>query len=154
MLQIRKPTQEDFGSLYHMARCFYMEGAYRDFTFDRDRCIETVRALCDGTLEAAMAEWEGIPIGFAAWSYERHCTVEPIGMAFLFYVTNAARGTPAARMLRDHMDKRAGEAGCAAFYIASTAGFNDNGANQKLFTNLFKKNGFEVVGTFMRKVYT
>lgn len=153
MLQIRKPKLKDFESIYSLCRMFFTEGAYRGFTFDRERCIETVNQMLTGNVECLMVEIEGIPLAFAAWTYERHCTVEPVGMTFLFYTAPSARGTGAARMLRDAMDKAAQEAGCAAFYIASTAGFNDDGKNQKLFTNLFLKNGFVVVGEFMRKVY-
>jgi GNAT superfamily N-acetyltransferase len=80
-------------------------------------------------------------------------TVEPEAMVEMFYVAPDARGSGLARQMVAELDAWCKTSGVINCYAISQSSFNDGGKNAMLFTNLFKKAGFETIGDSLVKGY-
>lgn len=73
--------------------------------------------------------------------------VTPVAYLNKFWVSKEGRRTPAARLLMDCAIKWAEGKECGSLFVTATAGLAS--IEQKLFTNLLAKVGFEHVGPVM-----
>ena len=74
---------------------------------------------------------------------------QPLAYVIKFWVFKKGRKTRAARLLMDYVDQFAKEYDCSAIYATATAELDDR--EQKLFENLFHRNGFVDVGATLKK---
>ena len=100
--------------------------------------------------DICLAELDGQLLGgvmmCASWEWCK----KPIAYVVKFWVRKAGRRTQAARFLMKFIDDFAAEYNCSAIYATATAELSYR--EQKLFENLFGKNGFEDVGATLKKV--
>ncbi len=74
---------------------------------------------------------------------------QPLAYVVKFWVFKKGRRTRAARLLLDYVNQFAQEYDCSAIYATATAELD--ATEQKLFENLFHRNGFDDVGATLRK---
>ena len=102
--------------------------------------------------DICLAELDGELLGgvmmCASWEWCK----QPLGYVVKFWVRKAGRRTQAARFLMKFIDDFAAEYQCSAVYATATAELDAR--EQKLFENLFYKNGFADVGATLKKGYS
>lgn len=98
-----------------------------------------------------VAEKDNKIVGFISFDVVRYYTRYLVSHLFLLYVDKAHRGKAvAAKMIQKATDE-AKRHGARYFYGSSTAGFRDNGRNDKALSLIYKRQNFEENGFFVRK---
>jgi GNAT superfamily N-acetyltransferase len=110
-----------------------------------------LRTLGGGVVFTVIAENEGRPVGFLTFDITRHYTRFLVAHMFVFYVEKEARGHFVGRGLIQAAESGAKAAGAKYFYGSSSAGFSDDGRNDKALLAIYERLGFEGNGFFMRK---
>ena len=156
-LIIRKPTPADCESMLFLADDFFKESNWHKagFEYYKPQSAKVVQCICNGSddMPALIAVVGGDIIGIAAWNYDHICTKEPMGMGFMFYIHPDARRTPVGVKLMDMAIEQARQDGACGLYFSSTAGFDDDGLNERLFSNMLFRKGFDYIGRcFMKKL--
>jgi len=92
---------------------------------------------------------DGRGAGYAHVQRDAMFTREPVGDLYQFYILPDHRATGGARVLRDAVVAQYRAWGCKMWYAESGAGLP--GKNDMLFSNLWRKIGFESLGTVLFK---
>lgn len=150
-MKYRKATLEDAALVVHCGRDFFRESNWGHMTLDDDRIRETlIHMLTNDAFIVCVAETdEGIPAGFVIWCLENPWTVEMQALMVLFYIRPQYRSGGTASNLLDLSLELCQNGGAKMFFASSTAGFDDGGVNERAFTLLLKRRGFDGLGTFL-----
>ncbi len=145
-----RATKDDVMAVYDLLRPYFEESALMlKATFSPENAIKTVMGwLSDDMYYCYLTE-----DGFFALAINEVFTVEPESMVEMFYVSPEGRGMGAGRKLLSAIDAINKERGVVNCYAVSQSAFQDGGKNAKLFTNLFKKFGFCVIGDSLVREY-
>lgn len=151
--KIRQATPEDIAAIAHAGRDFFAESNWHGLQLSSERIYSSLAyMLSNENFVMVLAETErGMPAGFSFWQLENPWTVELMALMVLFYVRPDHRNAQLANGLLDYSLDLCKDKGAKMFYASSTAGFNDAGANERAFTALLRRKGFNVVGSFLCK---
>lgn len=152
---IRRCNEGDYKGLILLADDFFRESHWcqMGFEYDQAQAGRAIELMAQGHLPTIVADIEGDIIGCASWAYDQVCTTQPIAMGFVFYVHPDMRRTSIGVRLIDAAIDQARHDGACGVYFSSTAGFDDNGRNEKLFSNMMQRKGFKSIGRcFMRNL--
>lgn len=127
---------------------YFQESTYSGLTYDHDQ----TRAMIENWLHdvCIVAKVEGRIVGVAAMYYVRTFYKEPEADVEMFYVAPEYRGTGISRALVDTLVQNADANRCAVIYTSCASGISEK--NNLLYRNLFKKFGFNVLGTELARV--
>lgn len=151
---VRRITAQQIDQAVDLFLPFFAEGAYKDLTLDMDRAFETFSHILqnEGYFALVAYDEDDNPVGGHIFGVESQFTVEPVAMCVLFYIQPEHRRGGCAKTLVDVSNALCDNLGVGIFYTSSTGGFDDDGVNERAFTMLMKRNGFEHVGSFLRRV--
>lgn len=138
-------------NLVEVHRAFFNESLYRDMTFDPDRTEETIMAMMmdSDTHSLYSVAPDGDIAGFFEFGFESPWMVEEVMLCINFFVTPAHRNKECSQMLLDAALKICKDRDAKLVWASSTAGFSDNGCNERAFRMFLKRNRFREVGTFL-----
>jgi GNAT superfamily N-acetyltransferase len=130
---------------------FFEESLYRKLTFDRARTVDTFMSMMlDSDFHTLIAYAEdGSIAGYNVFAFERNCSVEEVVLGVWFYVLPQHRRSQCSQMLVDAELKICKDRGAMLNFTSSTAGFSDNGCNERAYTGMRVRNGFRKLGTFL-----
>lgn len=146
----RYAKEEDIVALYELSYPYHSESMYGAlFGVDRDTAIDTfTTAVRHPEIKTFVTEQDGKLTGIACVVQSSSFFNGYEGDVDFFYITPESRANGTARMLveacvdyADHNPK------LNALHCGCHSNMNDGGKNDALYTNLFKKYGFEVTGT-------
>jgi len=146
---IRHADIKDIDRLVELAHDYFKESMFYDKRkLNDDRILETIGGavfsddwiVLVGEVEEKI---EGYLIAYENYSF---FTDNEIDIDF-FYISAAARGTGLSRRLIEYIKGLAALRNIGIIYCGCHSNMNDDGRNNSLFTNLFKRQGFEVTGT-------
>lgn len=147
---IRQATQDDIWQYYDLIRPYFEQCATMlRGTYSPENTIKTISSwLYDPDCMTLIHDKAVLSV------VKRQCyTVEYEAMVEMFYLDRSARGTGLAREMVCALDEWCKASGIINCYAISQSSFNDDGKNAMLFTNLFKKAGFEIIGDSLVKGY-
>lgn len=140
---------DDMLDLLELSAKFYQESNYRNCTtLDLDKLRDNLFiAWKSGDFITLLVRADGVrmPVGYAHVRRESVFTAENLGDLYQFFIVPAHRGRGAARMLRDAVDRQFRDWECALSYVECGAGLDD-GKNDMLFFNLWRKIGYQFLG--------
>jgi len=152
-MKIRRGTKEDIPVIVAMGDKFYEESNFEEGGFDPVRFAQTLGYACAcDTHHVLVAENDDEIIGFIIFDISRHYTKYPVSCMFLLYVDKDKRVHNAGKLLVSEAVRFATNKGCKYFYGSSSAGFDDDGRTDRGLRAIYKRQGFEDNGFFMRKV--
>lgn len=126
---------------------YFNESHYSNMTYDSAQTKETIASWLTET--CILARVNGRVVGILSMYFMRSYYKELEGDVIIFYVLPEYRGTGVARGLVAALDAISKEKGAAIVYTSSGSGIGET--NNKLYANLFKKFGFEELGTELIK---
>lgn len=138
-------------NLVAIHQAFFEESIYRDMTFDPVRAEQSILAMMmDSDYHSLYcANEEGDIAGFFEFAFENPWMAEEVMLCVNFYVAPEYRGSQCSQMLMDSALKICKDRGAKLVWASSTAGFSDNGCNERAFRMFLKRNRFREVGTFL-----
>lgn len=130
---------------------FFNESIYRSMTFSPERTLATIQAMMldSDTHSLYCVAPDGEIGGFFEFGFERPWMVEEVMLCINFYVLPAHRRGKCSQMLMDKALEICKDRGAKLVWASSTAGFSDNGCNERAFRMFLKRNRFREVGTFL-----
>lgn len=150
--EVRRCRLQDIEKLMELAAQFFAESDFSDLTYDpalfkRHMVEYATRPDC-----ALITAWiSNLMVGYVVITATREFTAEPIGEMYQFYVMPEYRGTGASRELVKAADAQWQAWGCCRSYSEAAPGMSEK--NNKLFANLWKKQGYKDTGIIMIKEY-
>lgn len=129
---------------------YFNESVYKTLDYDPVATANYVSTWIDEY--CLIARHEGEVVGIIAFYFTNTYYKQKECDIVIFYIHPDHRGTGLSRMLVNYMDlicKKEGNVGVV--YTTSASGMK--GDNDALYRNLFKKFGFEILGTEMIKVF-
>jgi GNAT superfamily N-acetyltransferase len=141
-------------SLVEIHKCFFHESLYRDMTFDPVRAEQSILSMMmDSDFHVLVAYVDGQPergpVGFFEFAFENPWMAEEVMLCVNFYVLGQHRRGQCSQMLMDKALEICKYRGAKLVWASSTAGFSDNGCNERAFRMFLKRNRFREVGTFL-----
>lgn len=130
---------------------FFMESVYRDLTWRPDKMYQTLaNMMMDSDYEVIVAYTEdGKVAGFFEFGFDSPCMDEEVALCVYFYVLPEYRDAECSQMLMDFGTEICQNRGAKFLWASSTAGFSDNGCNERAYKLFLKRNGFTEIGTFL-----
>lgn len=122
---------------------YFEESTYSDLTYDPEMTRKTITSWIPET--CILARVDGVLVGVLAMYFTRTYYKEYEGDVVIFYVHPDYRGAGVGRGLVNALKEVSDKLGAAVVYTSSGSGMGEE--NNKLYTNLFKKVGFEELGT-------
>lgn len=152
---VSEATADDVPEIVSIGTRFFEESAdfFKRLTIDVEAGRDCfLRAINDPNSHMLVARLEdtGMMVGFIAFDTARFYTVEKVAHLFLFYVLKEYRLSAAGKDMLAAAKAKAKEMGAAVFYASCTGGIDDGGRTNRLLLNLYRKNGFDEVGAFVR----
>ena len=146
---IEKMTSEHIENIIdNIYPAYFAEAIYNCLTPDYDVTRITIQSWIEGFSYVVKDGGKVIAIGVA--DAGRTFYVETEWDCTMFYVHPDYRGTTASRLLRDKLDSEAERIGSSVDYSSCLSGISDE--NDAKFTNLFRKIGYQKLGTVMIKI--
>ena len=134
----------DFLRPYHGESMFGKRGR----VIDEDRLLETIGGAVLQDEWIVLVSLDDIGVNGVILAQTGYTFYQDLEMDIdLFYVSPDARGTGVSRMLVEEIINVAKNKKIGIIYCGCHSNMSDGGKNNKLYTNLFKKYGFEVTGT-------
>jgi len=145
-------TYTDIPDLAHMVRMFGIE-SHRDASkFHFEKAYQSLFRMVEDPNVTILVLRDGPKIGaMAILNTDAVFSLESAAYLYVFYVAPDYRGAGVGRTMVEGVLQACRELEVSHIYASSTAGFDDGGNNEKLFTNLFGKYGFKPLGTCMYK---
>lgn len=147
---MKRANKDDVIKVYELIRPYFEESSlmFRG-TFSPENSISTIAGwLYDDDYHCYLTDHS-----FIAMVVKPIFTVENESMVEMFYVSPDMRATEESRKLLKKIDEVNKNHNVLNCYAISQSAFNDGGKNAKLFSNLFKKHGFYVIGDSLVKEY-
>ena len=137
-------TFDDVDSIQNMLYpAYFEESTYSGLTYDPEMSKKTIASWIPET--CIIAKVDGEIVGIVAAYFVRTYYKQKEGDVVIFYTRPDYRGTGVARGLVNALKEIGDKVGAAVIYTSSGSGMGGN--NNKLYANLFKKVGFEELGT-------
>ena len=138
-------------NLVAVHEAFFNERIYRTMTFDPIRTLATITAMMmdSDTHSLYATDEDGYIGGFFEFGFERPWMAEEVMMCINFYIVPEHRRGDCSQMLMDKALEICKNRGAKLVWASSTAGFSDNGCNERAFKMFLKRNRFREVGTFL-----
>lgn len=125
---------------------YFSESVFKTLEYD----AAATRAVILNWLETSrcfLIKSKGKPVGFCAVNFTRTFYKQIEADVEMFFVMPEYRGTGISRALSQLATDSAKELGADVMYSSCLSGIDDK--NNSQYTNLWKKLGFEVLGTVM-----
>lgn len=155
MFSVRKATSADAGDLTFCHKFYFDESSYREFTWSGEKTLEYFETVLNNPeFEVILAtdDASGNIAGYAVIGFDSPFMVEEIAILSYFYIMPPHRGFYCSQMLLDFACKLCEHRNAKFFYASNTAGFPDNGVNERAFGMLLQRSGFKVKGSlFIRE---
>jgi GNAT superfamily N-acetyltransferase len=150
-ISIRRAKEKDIAAISLCGDEFFEESNWRGLTLSKANIYNTLfSVLSREDFICLLAETEeGFPAGFVIWGIENPWTIEKQAMMSMFYIRKRYRNGKLSTKLLEASIKECKNAGAKLFFSSSTAGFDDNGVNERMFTVLLKRQGFSRLGTIL-----
>lgn len=151
---VRQP--EEASRLATAHETFFKESLYRDLTFDRWRTEECFRQMMDDfdTHVVVAYDDKNTIVGYNVFTFDRNCSIQEVAMGIWFYVMPEHRNRQVSQMLLDEEEKICQNRGIGLSFTSSTAGFSDNGRNERAYTRMRVRNGYRQLGTILVRRYS
>jgi hypothetical protein len=130
---------------------FFRESIYRTMTFDPVKTGNTLYAMmCDSDTYVLVARDQfGKIAGFFEFGFESPWMAEEVMLCINFFVIKEYRTGICSQLLMDAALKICKDRSAKLVWASSTAGFSDNGCNERAFRMFLKRNRFREMGTFL-----
>ena len=149
--KVRTAIKSDIPLIVKMGAKFYEESNFEKGGFDGKRFTEILEFMHEcGEHITLIAEVKGQAIGFIIFDVSRHYTKYLISCMYLFYVDKDNRKHNAGAELIKAAKIVARQKGAKYFYGSSSAGFEDEGKNERALIGIYERQGFKDNGVFMR----
>lgn len=151
MYSVRFATHDDLDQIVALHEKYFYESSYAKFTFSYSKTLATFMAILADTdhLFLVAKTPEGQSVGYAILAFDSPFMDEEIAILTYFYIHPDHRRKKCSQMVLDFALELCEHKGAKAGYASSTAGFPDNGVNERAFRMLLKRNGFNHVGSFL-----
>jgi GNAT superfamily N-acetyltransferase len=151
---MKKADISDIQKIYDYLRPYYTESSLQSRgTFSPENTIATLFMwLKEPSCHVYYIEENGA-FGIFALIVCSTYMEEPESDIDMFYVSPEGRGKGISRRLVEKIDQINKSLNVVNCYCASQSAFNDGGKNAMLYTNLFKKFGYKILGHSLAKVY-
>lgn len=127
---------------------FFQKSIYKRFTWNPVNAMETILAMAnDDDYEIIVSHCDGEIVGFFEFATENPWMDEKVALCVNFYVDEGH--AICSQFMLDAGRKICQAKGAKLIWQSSTAGFADNGVNERAFKMFLKRNGFREVGTFL-----
>ena len=147
MVEIRRALPRDFEDLTDLAYRFTNESNL-PATFSEDNTRRTLWRLIHDTSRRLFVVYDGdILAGGAILDFDNDFYDETFCYVVKFYVEVDYRGTMVGPRLLKKIIQEAQDSNCSAIFAAATAGISPE--IEEKYTKLYKKFGFEFLGTFL-----
>lgn len=147
--KVRSASLSDLEHLLDIAVEFFHESNNEEGGLDlplyRVRLIEALEDLSYDTI--IVLDGDRI-VAYAVIFWVRDFTLKRIGEMVSFYVRPEYRGKDVSRMLRDAIENRWDDWGCFRSFVEAASGIKNSVG---LFSNLWKKAGYETAGVILMK---
>lgn len=121
-----------------------------DIKLYKDKLIEDLWFLFNNAQSDIIVSYDNdILAGFALIHKDELFSLRPVGLLNKFYVRKSFRGTQHGRLLTKECVGWFDDNGIIDSFVTSTAGIGEN----KQFENLFRKYGFTIIGSCMRRTH-
>jgi GNAT superfamily N-acetyltransferase len=145
-MQIRRATLDDLDAIIDLTRPYFDESFYAEYmTYSELGCRRSFAKMIRES-NVFLVDADGL-VAMAAVRITNTFYVQAEADLEFFYVMPEYRGTGIARFLTEICTDFAKRSGARVMYALSGSGME--GKNDKLWVNLWKKNGFDVLGTTM-----
>jgi N-acetylglutamate synthase-like GNAT family acetyltransferase len=139
-------TLDDLQGIEILMREYFKESVYSELEYDQENVFKLINEWISNFCFVAKDNYDNI-IAVAAFVIHGSFFKGTVADMEIFYVTPKYRGTTLARELVNIIMQNADQNGVLAINANTVSG-----RDSSLFTNLFKKFGFEIVGIEMIKV--
>lgn len=138
-------------NLVSVHEMFFEESIYRSMTFSPERTLATIKGMMLDTDTHSLycVAPDGEIGGFFEFGFERPWMAEEVMLCINFYIVPKHRRGECSQMLMDKALQICQDRGAKLVWASSTAGFSDNGCNERAFRMFLKRNRFREVGTFL-----
>lgn len=136
-------TYSDVDDIQKLIEPYHKESRYSGLTYDPIMTRHTITQWIPET--CVLARVDGKAVGVFAMYFFRTYHKEPEADVVLFYIDPEYRGTGVSRLLVNALTMIADKKNVAVIYVSSGSGISHE--NDKMFSNLFGKFGFEKLGT-------
>lgn len=151
-LRFKLCDKTHISEILRMGALFYDESNFEKGGYDPEQFEHILSVMMEGdSHHIIMALSFETPVGFIIFDISRHYTKYNMACMYLLYVDKDQRVYGAGAELIRKATQYCKTMGCKYFYSSSSAGFDDGGRNEKVLRNIYKKQGFEDNGFFMRK---
>lgn len=151
MYSVRKATAGDAGDLTFCHKFYFDESNFRHFTWRADKTLEYFETALNHPefdVTVAVEDKTGQIAGYAVVAYDSSFMDEEIAVFAYFYVMPGYRGFQCSQMILDFACKLCEHRNAKFFFASNTAGFPDNGVNERAFGMLLSRSGFKPIGSF------
>lgn len=153
---VRRAQIEDLTQLENIGHIFFAESNLCTVTAIHPKWFETLPLLWevpDEWCTLVVCNRAGLVVGYAHLVRQVGFTIDRIPETYQFCIMPEYRGTGAGRALTIAIDDYVNEYWEAvADYAECGCGFEDGGRNNKLFVNMYKKQGYSELGTALFKI--
>jgi L-amino acid N-acyltransferase YncA len=146
--QFRTATPEDVEGILDLWPEHWAEAHYRDRGIepDEDRYREWLgKVLIYGLQTMLVCSYDGEIVGFFAFSLDHNFSKKPVAVMGTFFVRKAHRRTAVVPILFELGVAAAKDEGACAFHAPITS----ETQSSRALENMFKHQGFTVIGTMM-----
>lgn len=151
-INYRNVTFEDITKIVDLGDVFFNESNFDDSEYDPLQFAYTLGYIYDDENQHILvADCDDNIVGFVIYDMVRYYTKSKISHMFLLYVHPDFRAKHVCSNLIAKASLHAKKEGCRYFYGSSSAGFSDNGRNDKVLEKIYTRQGFTDNGFFMRK---
>jgi GNAT superfamily N-acetyltransferase len=145
-MQIRRATLDDLDAIIDLTRPYFDESVYsKHVTYSEVNCRRSFARLINQS-NTFVIDADGL-VAMAAVTITTTFYVQSEADLDFFYVLPEYRGTGVARLLAQACTDFAKQSEARVMYSCGASGMEGN--NDKLWINLWKKNGFDFLGTTM-----
>lgn len=147
----RFANKADVDGLLELHRRYFAESSYRAFTFNDRKARDTIEATMDHPdyLYLVVVTPDGELAGYATVALDSPFMDETIAIVTYLYTASEHRNKHCSQSLLDFVLELCEHKGAKSVYASSTAGFSDNGVNERAFRMFLKRNQFNHIGSFL-----
>lgn len=145
---IRKATLSDLDDIIDFTRPYYQESVYSNYvTYSESACRRTLEGWLNSS-HVIVVGHDAI-LGVGVVTIGQTCYEELEAEINLFYVSKDYRGKGVSRLLADAITEFAKLHKARIIHASNMSGMDGN--NDKLWINLFRKFGYETIGTTLAR---
>jgi len=151
-VSIREACEEDISALVDLGEAFYKKSNFEEGGYDSPQLAYILTlGIYDENSVLLVAEIDDEVVGFVACDIARYYTTFPVSHMFLFFVKEGYAKHQVGSKLVEAKDAIVKNKGCKYTYSSSSAGFDDQGHNDRGLELMYSRLGYEPNGFFMRR---